>query len=353
MQSATQQPDIKKQSRSRFIRGLAVFFFVCLAAALAGLFWFWGFLNRYEMQTPDAALREYSQLIKNRDFETIFQRGNFEVNELNDKDSYINTLQKLYTSGEDIKYLKKGVQGKEIIYSVYIDGAEAGSIQLYESGSKSGLALAARPLLEGNVHIKISAPKYAKIYLDGQELEQSFIVEEIPHKAFKGAPEELIPKTAVYEVKNLLSMPEITADANGRSCVVLQENGEFKIVPAISGIDVPEYEQLITKTAKVYANFVSRDAPRSDILALAMPNTSFAKSMQNFSNMWYIDHDTFAFENLQVKDIVEHSETSFSGYISFDYIVKRGAKTNTFPAKYYMMFLKENGKWKLYDLHTL
>lgn len=353
MQSATQQLDIKKQSRRCFISGLAVFFFICLAAALAGLFWFWGFLNRYEMQTPDAALREYTQLIKNGDFETIFQRGNFEITQLNDKSSYINALQKLYTSGEDIKYLKKGVQGKEIIYTVYINGKEAGLIQLYKNGSKTGTALSAKPLLLGNVHFKIKAPEYAKVFLDDEELASSFIVEKTPNKDYKNAPEALVPKTVIYEFKNLLIMPSIRAEAGGRACVVLEEKGEFKVIPTISGVDMPEYEKLITKTAKVYANFVSRDAPRSDILALAMPNTAFSKSMQSFSNVWYIDHDAFAFEKLQVKDIIEHSETAFSGHISFDYIVKRGAKTNTFPAKYYMMFLKENGKWKLYDLHTL
>lgn len=353
MQTTPQQIDIKKQRNARFIKGLAVFFFACLAIALAGLFWFWGFLGRYEMQTPDAALREYTQLIKNGDFETIYKRGNFAENELNNKDKYIDSLRKVYTSGEEIKYTKRASQGKTITYAVYIDGKAAGDIQLYENGNSKGPTLSARPVLEGNQNVKINAPQNAQIFLDGEPLAASYIVSESVNKDYKKAPEALVPKMVTYQVDGLLTTPEITAEANGRSCVVLDKNGEYNVLTAVSGIDVPEYEQVITKASKTYAKFVSKDALVSDVLALSMKDTTFAKSIRNFSNIWYIPHDTYEFDKFQVKDLVEHSENAFSGYVSFDYVVKHGNKTNVFPSNYYMMFLKENDVWKLYDLHTL
>ena len=81
--------------------------------------------------------------------------------------------------------------------------------------------------------------------------------------------------------------------------------------------------------------------------------SEFHKRVASYNNIWYAEHTSHEFEDMEITDLLCYGENAFTCHVSFTYKVSRsGGREYEYPSQYDMAFLKTGGRWKLADLVT-
>ncbi|WP_312640892.1 hypothetical protein [Hydrogenoanaerobacterium sp.] len=348
-----------KKKKYRFLIGLGIFFAVLLIAIAGGLFYLWGYLERYEANTPNAALQRYVDLLKAGDYETIYATSGFEETRFAGKEEYINYIKTLYKGKLDnASFIKKASKTPDTqLYDLYLDKKRAGSLEVVPSAVGSAHRWAARAPLNYFGSVTIDAPSHVKVLVNGKELTGSEIISrDRAVEYYKGVhQQELAPKQMRYEVKGLLLPPTVTAQKNsGEPCMVAETSKtNYYVLAPVNTAKQKQHQELLEKAAKTYAAFITQDASFSELWQYLNVQTEFYNAIKDFYNGWYIPHDSYECRNIKISELTEFSENDFTGNISFDYVIKKGTQEYVYPSSYQLSFIKLEEQWKLVNIVTL
>ncbi len=327
------------------INGLAIF---------VGLQKLEEFLEGYEAQTPASAVEGFLRQANAGDYGGILDGTGFSESRFVHREH-----------GE--KYLAELFGGAAGHLQAAKDPASAGDYYIYDSESDTKLATLSTEQTEGGWalslsypkpegEVKISAPEGASVYVNGVLLEGADKSgETVTVAGFAGVTADIpLPQTVPYTAGGFYGEPEITAlDENGVPLTVEHSDGGGTVLPAAAeGDKLAAASQLITETAETYARFITEDATFDELGARLYPKTEFYGAVRGFYNGWYVDHDTVEFRELAVENVSYYGEDAFSGDISFDYVIKKGAREFLYPSAYRMHFLLVDGAWKCVFIET-
>ena len=102
--------------------------------------------------------------------------------------------------------------------------------------------------------------------------------------------------------------------------------------------------------AKTYAEFITKDAALAELTPYLLPGGSLQKYLQDFSNYWYIDHNSNEFKNVKLENFILYDASHYSCDISFDYYIYMGTKPYEYPTAYTLYFVREGEQWLLATL---
>ena len=353
---------IKHKNQYAFLFILGGCFLALLCGVTGFLVWLWGSLEDYELTTPQAALRRYAACMAAGDEDAIYEMSGFVPDAFNDREDYFAYLKSRFSGDWSSATFSKTASGEGDIpcYEVYFGDWCAGALELYPAaeGSTHGYAWEARAVLEYSDPFEIEAPAGAVVLVNGKKLsEEARTQVSIPVASYEGVqPEELIPTVTQYRVGGLLREAQISAIWNGESCAVEKESsgdGErYTVRSYCSGEKEQPARELISAAAHAYAAYITQDAAFGTLQQYLYTDTEFYRAVRNFYNGYYNAHDSYEFRNEQIGELMEYSEDDFTGTISFDYVVKSGARVNVYPSSYQVSFLKIDGQWKLVNLIT-
>lgn len=357
----------KKKRISKFIVFILVLLVLLAAAITLTLRWLWNSLEQYESGTPDTAMTGYLTLVQAGDFEQVMADSDFVPDPLNADWDYQQLLQNTYRnidlSSPDIDFRLTTTKEEDgwQQYLIFMDDSEAGELWIAPAPEESGRKWLVRGVVEGFPGYTITVPQHLRVTVSGRPLSESnATVNYIDIPIFAMLPEEIPPPRLVrYTTGETLYPQEMaTSCPSGNNCVIRQEEGQgdphrlesWEVLPAETEA---EYRTLIEKVAKIYAAFITADAEFDELKPYLLPDTEFYEGVRTFYNKWYIDHESFGYENVVTDNITAWSEDTFSGYISFDYLVYQGWRVHTYPSSYHMAFIKADDQWKLIHLQVM
>lgn len=309
-----------------FRKGLLLLSVVYACIIAVGLVLFWRYLDRYEAQHPVGAMNSYFDALKNGDTEKLLADSAFPFDSYNTESIYIEYLSNKYMGGDgNWQYAAMDADDKNGIYTydVYENNKKYGT--LYLTRAENGWQV--RSDWAYTNETVLASPEVP--YVNGAAVTAQG--ETQPVSLFEGAAGE-VPAVARYHVKTL-NTPEITL-ADGKAVLIVLEDGVTRVTKQPAAEDEQALRALAEKAARTYACFISGDAALSELNTLIESGTPFAKGLRAYDAKWYNQHETVAFESMQVKAPVMWSDTAFSVEVSFDFVVNRRYDTHTYPTAY-------------------
>lgn len=337
---------------------------VCLLVGLGGLSWVWNYLVEYEKSNPQHAVREILTLYQAGDYAGAMARAGVKESGFFTASEYEAYVKKALGDLDEVKIYETQAEGKK---AYRLKGSSGSGIRfvLDEMSGKLKYGLPLYQAKEDTVATQswqIYAPPHVKVNVNGTELTQEYRAQNAKGcSAFDGLKDAgLAPVQSVYKITGLINPPEISLSGIPKEEYHMQaSDGTISITLYPSDVKRVLYEEIALETAKTYAKFVSRDAKFAELKKYLYPETKFYDSIRNYSNYWYIEHDSISFENVKVQNTVEYSETHFSTEVSFDFVVNKSATekmrafSRTYPTGYRLSFLKIENGWQAANIEIL
>ncbi|MBE6885167.1 MAG: hypothetical protein E7487_11285 [Ruminococcaceae bacterium] len=323
----------------------------------------WNYLEDYEAAQPTGTVERYMEELKSGDYAKLMKYTEYTPDKFNTEEDFAEYMEAYLGNTEQLTYTKtsSGTEGT-IEYAIYSeqDNIKIQDITLTATGNKE----APFDISFGIEYLEpyyIEAPSHATVYVNGVALDDSYKTgEETLNESFTVILTENVelPSRCFYSIDGLLCPPEITAkDANGKACSVSvnDEGNSYSFsLPLEEGEQFDEYAQLITEATCLYARFITEDATFDMVTGKVYTDTSFYKAISTFYNGWYINHDSYEFSDLVVKNVESVAENAFTGEISFMYTIRKGQKVYEYPSHYRasFMYFEELG-WKMVNLEVI
>lgn len=169
----------------------------------------------------------------------------------------------------------------------------------------------------------------SKLYLNGIEVTEKYILSREPIEAAAYLPEEVkAPEWVTYEIPNLTSVPEARiVDRNGNEPTLSEKDGIFceDIV-----YDEPEtaLTEYLVKAAKQYAKCMQNDASKASVLQYFEKGTDLYNSIRTADNMFVWSHSGYEFKDEKVSEFFRYDENTVSVRIAFTHILKRAGSAD-------------------------
>ena len=347
---ASEKERLKINSSNRhFITFLFQLFIGLMILSLVFMFFTWKILENYESKIPNGAMTNYVNLLEKKNYDKIYDQSQVLFTQFNEKEPYIEYLKSVY-DGVD---LKKAIFNKNnysndtyLYYDMVVDKQTISTLELTFNEEKD----------RWNVRTVVKAKNFyienftdSEVFVNGVALNEDYIVhQDVPSDAYSNLYDvNRAPLVTRYHVDNLVIEPTVTtSDPNN---VVVVDALSDRIY--IGNKPDPEKEQfmtgLIRDTAMTYARYISEDATFAELDEYLYSKTDYYKAISGFVNRFFSTHDSYRFENMEIRDLVCYGEDEgFSGTISFDYIVTiEGVKSQTYTSTYQMTFLNLSGHW--------
>lgn len=350
--------DRRRKKKSKFGLGLIILVValaVIIAIVLAVLY---KSLERYESTTPRAAIDSYFTQLAAGEYEQIKTDSGFTPDEFNTWEAYTAFLhQQFGESPGGYQYRQIGGGGEDggQTYAVYSGEERIGEVVLIPSEeAKHGYVV--RASLKYLDSYTVSAPGHVTVFVDGAELpKEGEGVAITPLEIFHELPEEQ-PTTIEYTLAPSLAEPQVTATGpNGENLefLVNEEERAMQAQLPVAPEQEAQWALRMEDAAKAYALFISEDGTLQAFNTFLYPGTNFAANVKTFQAVWYADHDAYAFNNMEVRNITPTSPTAFMGDIEYDFDVTFQGEVQTFHSHYRMAFALYGDNWLLLNMEML
>ena len=349
--------------RGGFWKGLGLFFvgMLVLTAVLCALLW--QALKKYEAGTPAAAMRRYLVQVQQQEYDQLYEASGFTPTEFTGKEEYIAYLKHLY-DGQNLSQAifnqrTGGADGRRL-YAVMANGSPIADLDVWQETENGPWQVRTHLDLDG--WYEVLAPEDTDVWVNGVLLAPEEADTTLA-PAYAGLPETVSgPQMTLYRVTGVLGEPDVTAESENGRCAVEQsdpEEGEDAPLGVYTVLLKPDkktaetYKDLAQKAAETYATFISKDTDRSVMLAQLIYGSEFHKRVASYNNIWYAEHTSHEFEDMEITELLCYGENAFTCHVSFTYKVScSGGREYEYPSQYDMAFLKTGGRWKLADLVT-
>lgn len=338
---------------------------------IGGLGILWNFLEDYQQSLPENVAQEGLSLFENGRMDVLSQYISYTPHPLEAEDSFEETVQQYLSSGEgnsgEYTLIPKVGGSDEKRYVVALDGKKVAELVLTPTGETSEYGFPVWSLsdiemfsVSGEYALEIIAPSDAEITVNGHALSAEYMVDNAVPLEIEGYAElpegHSQPLYVRYQVEGLLMSPQVEAKASdGGECVLeLTEDTGKKQTYSVTRYASEQFVSAVGVkaefAAKLYAEFITKDASLDELLPYLLVGGSLYNHLQDFSNYWYIDHNSNAFENLVLDNFILYDASHYSCDISFDYYIYMGNQSYEYPTAYTLYFVREGEQWKLATL---
>lgn len=305
-------------------------------------------LTEYEMSTPENAVLHVINELKERNAEYFVKEGNLKI-------SPLETPPDIFKSFGEIDEDKISFEEKEKNLYVIKEGRNPLVLvelkKIKQEGKRFEVFVpdSVQLLVKMEKAVKVIVPENAQVKINGITMgkDSSVKANPITEEAF-GITINNAQKLTMdcYELKGLFCPPQIEVTAFDEKLHRREEKETIYFYSDYNGDRGGEIAEFAKKVSMAYANFISNDLKFDDIKGYFIPETDTYSNLQSFYNGWYIEHDSFSFENLKIEEIMKYSPNHFSVRIKFDYIIKRPYHSYSYPSDYTVNILKTSKGYK-------
>lgn len=314
-------------------------------------------LENFETTTPRAAIDSYFSQLAAEDYEQIKADSDFAPDEFNSWEDYTAFLHDKFgdtPGGYRYRQIGGGGEAGGQTYAVYDGDERIGEVILTPSETAEH-GYTVRASLKYLDSYTVSAPGHATVYVDGVELpREGEGVTVTPNELFEGYED---PPTAIqYTLSPSLAEPVVTVKGpNGEdgSLIINEENRTMSAVLPLDTEQEAQWALRMEDAIKAYSLFISEDGTFANFNQYAYPGTTYIQNVQTFQAVWYADHDSYAFNNMEVRNITATSPTTFEGEIEFDFDVGFQGEIKHYHSHYRMGFALYGDRWLLFNTQTL
>lgn len=341
---------------SSFGKTAKIFALSMAILAAAGLCRLWAFLSAYEKSYPSYKAGQIADLLGSGDYLSAADMIGIEYDRFNSREHTAKALQQVVGGAAKLKTSEKNLGDGRYSYKIKGENGEI-SLIAQPSGNKSLFGFkeyitTADPSDFSNWDI--AALQNTGVYVNGVKLssEHSANKKVAPPGFGTILNEDVIPSLNSYTLTNIYLTPEIVANTG---TIQTDRSTHTAVVTVFSDNIPPARSDLIKNTAVTYANFISDDAGFSQIAGYLYKETGFYNSLKDFSNFWYVEHDSATAENINIFNYCEYSDSAFSAEITFDYRIRQALWNinKVYPAHYRVSFVNIDGTMKAVNIESL
>lgn len=310
-------------------------------------------LKDYELKNPTGIINQYITLLKTEKYKEAMELSGVEEEKFFNSEDYGNYIKDIL-----------GDIDKANTVEVYSKDENKRIFRLYGNDVNSYILLDLTPDENGSYKLSqeevkkqtftITAPNNFILKVNDVELSEDEIVKkDVIYEGYDGvADKNIVPKKTEYTIEGYFKNHKITVkDKNIEDLSIIYNENKIDIGYAVK--DKESLEDIAVDVAQSYAKYISKDESESKLRAKLIKDTEFYNNLSNYSSYWYIDHDKVSFENLECTDTAVYSDNAYMTVVSFDYVVTKGRIVNTYPVKYLMYLLKENGTYKVANIKSI
>lgn len=301
-----------------------------------------------EAKLPESAITAYLNHISEGDYTGIYQDSMVVEPHFNSEEDYTEKLREIYDGVDASRVEYAGLDdadgSKE--YKLYYDGRFLSTLKLIQSGDGSWLA---STIFSGDRNYTIQVPTGLSITANGVDVDDSFLTAtKVPAENFQGLKESDLAKAPlvdVYQLNGLLGEPEIAVKGDD-SYGTLRDVIDSTIYVGRKSEDA-SLAQTMIDAAETCAKFPAQEASAGAVLAISVPGSDWYSRIGGLQNQWFTAHGTSSFTNQSATNIIQQSDDTMVGYVTFDYYASNGEVERTWHGGYQMTFLKVNDAWKI------
>jgi hypothetical protein len=287
------------------------------------------------------------------------------VNDIEVSDSYVTDSSVAYSGYEDvIQPFDERPTGKRYeIPGIYLEADilvkdhKGITLELNRAGNEYVYPL----VIEETLSYNITAPKEAKVYINGILLTEEYI--ENSEEYYAGFDNLVtytqIPPLNRYLVENLYSEPNIECyGEDGLTLEKIEASDKKNIIYHYSESEKlkADYEQYALGFAKVYINFTTNAT--GDIWGyfptlnayLIQDSVLQTRLKSAIPSLYWVMGSTLEYNYLNVTDFRPISETCFTCQMSFSATQKTYYETKTLEDSFELVFMLYNNKWRVADM---
>ena len=333
----------------------------------------WDFLEEYQESLPENAAQQGLMLFENQQLEALAPYFSYTPHPLEAEGNFAQAVEQYFAPKEggkgEYSLIPKVGTGSEKRFVVALDGVQIAELVLTPSGKTQRYQLDTWQIsdievspISGKYGVEILAPAGIQLTINANDLSQDYMVDNavaMDVSGYRELPEGYGQPTYIrYRVEGLLQMPQVEAQAvDGGSCALnLTEEKDgiayYEVIHYASEEFASASGVKAENVAKLYAEFITKDASFGELLPYLLENGSLYNHLYGFSNAWYITHDANAFENLEMDNFILYDASHYSCNIQFDYYIYMGSKSYQYPTAYTLYFVREGEQWKLASLEV-
>ena len=299
-----------------------------------------------EAALPESAISAYFGHIRDNDLDGIYEDSMIVAPHINSKEDYIAKLQEIY-QGVDTSQIEytglDNVDGSKD-YKLYYDKKFLATLKLIKAADGTWKA---STIFAGDKNYVIEVPSGLTITANGVEIGDEYLVSsDTVASNFTGLKDTSeAPKVDVYQLENLLGEPKIE---------VKGESGYGTLKDVLTGhifigktVNDPELEQTMIDDAIICPKWPAQEASLGQVAAISITSSDWYSRVSGVQNQWFTAHGTSSFSNEKAFNIIQQSDDSMVGYVTFDYYASNGEVNRTWYGGYQMTFLNVGGTWKI------
>ena len=355
-----------RKRRSWFSILVCFLFLFLVPLEIGGLRELWDFLEEYQLSLPENAAQKGLELFQKREIETLSRFAEYTphpLDRVSSLDGWLEDYLGFYDGDAEYTLIPRTGTSSQKRYVVARDGIKIAELLLTPTAGETKRGF---PLWEvsdidiapvsGRCGVEIIVPQGVEVTVNGIPLDAEYLVENaLPAEVsgYQEMPPELQPTVMKYRVEGLLEPPELSARSKGDgSCVIEEidpegENLSRYQVTHFAGDSLRETAGLKAEyTAQLYARFITKDAQLEALLPYLLQGGPLYNQLYGFSNAWYIDHDSYEFQDFEMSRFILYDGSHFSCDVDFNYIIRMGNQVYEYPSAYTLYFVNSAEGWQ-------
>ncbi|NCB33522.1 MAG: hypothetical protein EOM64_06525 [Erysipelotrichia bacterium] len=334
---------------SRISSGLGIGVIIAVAAAGIGGGYFYVSqaqkqFSEEESEMPESAISTYLENIRTRSYDQIYQDSLIIAPHLNSESDYVAKLEEIYSgiSISSIEYAPDNTDTSK--YRLYSNKKYLSTLDLVKASDGRWLASTE---FSGDQNYTVEVPTGLGIEVNGLPVDSSYMTAEntVASNFTQITNQSNAPHVDTYTFKNLLGKPEIAVTGNSSYTTLQDVLSDTLFIGKVS--NEADLATQFTNAAVTLASYPTRDGSLGDIANICITDSEFYSRLSSLQNTWFSDHGTSSFSNVTASDIIQQSDDTMVGYVTFDYYAANSEVDRTWHGGYQLSFMRVNGAWKL------
>lgn len=317
----------------------------------------WKNLEGFEKSTPKYYMDNFMKKIHSGDYTGLMNTLGIAETDLIKEEDYISYLNEMFENKPSEVILFGGSESEgKFSYEVALEGKNGLKLEL--SPNDTSYTLRQAELITGE--LTVIAPENITVLAGATELSAAHKTGSATGvKAFDSADDKaIIPSVATYKLGGFLKQPELSVKGlQSNEYEIIDNKGELTISILADGDEKKMVEDFAKEVSVVCANFISKDTSIANYRKFVLPQTSYYRSLSEYSSYWYIDHKDPVVMDLTCESVYKHSDNTYTAVVSFNYFVEvideRGHFKREYPTKYSISLANIDGKLKIVNLLSI
>lgn len=300
-----------------------------------------------EAEMPESAISTYLENVRSGDYDKIYSDSLVVAPHLNSESDYVAKLEEIY-NGVDTKSIEYAPDNSDTSkYKLYSNKKYLATLDLVQSSDGKWLASTE---FSGDLNYTVEVPTGLSIEVNGIAVDDTYktATDTVASNFTQLTDTSSAPHVDTYTFKNLLGEPSITVVGQD-GYTTLQDVLSDTIFIGKASTDADLASQF-TNDAVIFASFPTRDGSLGSIANVSITASDFYTRISSLQNTWFSDHSTSQFSNVTASNIIQQSDDTMVGYVTFDYYAANSEVNRTWHGGYQMTFMKVNGSWKVAGL---